>query len=118
MQTPGDEMELYAAVNRKFRELFAKQEHMKSFRVYDTIEVGSENWGTDSPIHALKKEANWLEFIQLIANKDPVFEKDMAKIKQRNMLDQFLIPHSNFIEINNDEVSNLTIYFNKPNLEN
>lgn len=39
MQTSGDEMELFAAVNRKFRHLFAQQEHMKSFRVYDIIEV-------------------------------------------------------------------------------
>ena len=112
MQTPGDEMELFAAVNRKFRELFATQEHMKSFRVYDAVESGNEKWGTDSPIHALKKEANWVEFIQIVAKKDPIYENDMAKIKQRNLIDQFLLPHSNFIEIGNDEVCyNLKNYF-------
>jgi hypothetical protein len=36
MQTSGDEMELFAAVNRKFRHLFAQQEHMKSFKTYDS----------------------------------------------------------------------------------
>lgn len=35
MQTSGDEMELFAAVNRKFRHLFAQQEHMQSFKIYD-----------------------------------------------------------------------------------
>lgn len=39
MSTAGDEMELFAAVNRSFRQLFAYQEHMKSFRTYDLIEV-------------------------------------------------------------------------------
>ena len=39
MQTAGDEMELFAAVNRKFRHLFNQQEHMKKFRVYDILEV-------------------------------------------------------------------------------
>jgi hypothetical protein len=32
-------MELFAAVNRKFRYLFAQQEHMKTFKTYDLIEV-------------------------------------------------------------------------------
>ena len=43
MQTSGDEMELFAAVNRKFRYIFAQQEHMKTFRTYDVIEVREEN---------------------------------------------------------------------------
>lgn len=44
MQTSGDEMELFAAVNRKFRHLFAQQEHMKTFRIYDLIEVTINNF--------------------------------------------------------------------------
>ena len=39
MQSPGDEMELLMAVNRKYRYLFAQQEHMKLFKEYDSIEV-------------------------------------------------------------------------------
>ena len=39
MQTSGDEMELYASVNRKFRHIFANQENFKSFRTYDSLEV-------------------------------------------------------------------------------
>lgn len=103
MQTPGDEMELFAAVNRKFREIFAVQEQMMSFRVYDAIDTDSDNINNNSPIHALKKEANWIEFITIKKNKDAVYEKEIAKLKDRNHLDQFLLPHSNFLEISNDE---------------
>lgn len=39
MKTQGDEMELFAAVNRKFRHIFAQQEHMNTFKIYDYIEV-------------------------------------------------------------------------------
>jgi hypothetical protein len=39
MQSPGDEMELLMAVNRKYRYLFAQQENMKTFKEYDSIEV-------------------------------------------------------------------------------
>ena len=39
MITSGDEMELFALVNRKIRQLFSQQEHMKTFRTYDACEV-------------------------------------------------------------------------------
>jgi len=39
MQSPGDEMELLMAVNRKYRYIFAQQEYMKLFKEYDSIEV-------------------------------------------------------------------------------
>lgn len=55
-------------------------------------------------MQALKKEANWINFIQIKPRKDPVFEKEMSKLKLRNLVDQFLLPHNSFIEINNDEV--------------
>ena len=99
---------------------------MRTFKTYDFIEViekkivfsrihrrlvtilifkgGSENWGIDSPIHALKKESNWLEFVQLVPFKDPVYEKDMSKIKQRRTLDEFILSHNRFLGVNNDEV--------------
>ncbi len=98
-------MELFAAVNRRFRELFAQQERMKTFRTYDAAETNSDKWGADSPENALKKEANWLEFVQIVAAKDAMFERDMAKIRSRNLLDQFLMPHSKFLEIDNEEVN-------------
>ena len=32
-------MEMYGAVNRKFKQIFNRQEHMKTFKTYDRIEV-------------------------------------------------------------------------------
>ena len=74
-------------------------------------------------MQALKKEANWLNFIQIKPRKDPVFEREMSKLKLRNLIDQFLLPHNSFIEINNDEVllSSLNYLFEnlyKLNFEN
>ena len=39
MHNSGDEMELYAAVNKKFREIFSNQEQMRTFKTYDAVEV-------------------------------------------------------------------------------
>jgi hypothetical protein len=102
MQTPGDEMELFSAVSRKFREIFNMQEQMKTFRVYDTID-SADKWDNALPQNAYKKESNWIEFIQIRNNKDAIYENEIAKLKERNFLDQFLLPHSNFIEISSDE---------------
>ena len=68
------------------------------------FQVTTENWGADSPMHALKKEANWLEFIQLVPLADYTYEKDMSRLKLKQPIDEFLIKHTSFIEINNDEV--------------
>lgn len=35
----ADEMEMYAAVNRKFQAIFNRQEIMKTFKTYDRLEV-------------------------------------------------------------------------------
>ena len=39
MKSSADEMELYAQANKKFRQVFNRQEHMKTFRTYDRVEV-------------------------------------------------------------------------------
>ena len=54
----------------------------------------------------MKKEAKRVDFIQIKPCKDPVFEKEMAKLKLRNLIDQFILPHNSFIEVNSDEVNN------------
>ncbi|RNA10543.1 transmembrane protein -like, partial [Brachionus plicatilis] len=85
--------------------------------------LGSENWGADSSIHALKKESNWLEFIQLVPQKDPTYEKDIAKLAQKHFIDQYLISHNSFLEIGNDERvqealrENSTLVKNQPSLD-
>lgn len=55
-----------------------------------------------------------MDFIQLVPQKDAIYEKDISKLKQKHSIDQYLISHNSFIEIKNDEVSsnknNLTFY--------
>lgn len=69
------------------------------------IKVGTENWGADSPVHALKKEANWLEFVQLVPMKDYIYEREISKIKFKPVLDEFMLPHKSFLEIADYEVT-------------
>lgn len=40
INTTADEMEIYALVNRKFKQIFLRQETMKTFKTYDRLEVG------------------------------------------------------------------------------
>ena len=39
MRSSAQEMELYANVLRKFRQIYCNQERMKTFKTYDTVEV-------------------------------------------------------------------------------
>ena len=39
MSSGGEEMELFSIVTKKFKQVFARQEHMKTFRTYDFTEV-------------------------------------------------------------------------------
>ena len=78
---------------------------------YFLLKVDTENWGADAPLHSLKKESNWLEFVQLYPIKDVSYEKDMAKLRQRQALDQYILPHNSFLELNNDEVINAQYSF-------
>ena len=41
---------MYGAVNRKFKQIFNRQEHMKTFKTYDRIEVGN----SDNVLNAMK----------------------------------------------------------------
>jgi len=39
MTLSADEMELYSKVIRQFRTVFLRQEHMNTFKTYDTVEA-------------------------------------------------------------------------------
>ena len=47
-------MELYAAIGRKFRTLFMRQEHMKTFKTYDRLEVCSVGYKISYKVHNYK----------------------------------------------------------------
>lgn len=39
IRSSADEMEMFAAIVRKFKQTFQRQENMKTFKTYDRIEV-------------------------------------------------------------------------------
>nr|XP_019953456.1 PREDICTED: putative uncharacterized protein C6orf183 [Paralichthys olivaceus] len=65
LRTAADEMELFSTVWREFRTIFSRQEQMKTFPQYDGTEVKGSQWGRKSASAALRKEANWIPFIQV-----------------------------------------------------
>ena len=69
------------------------------------FQIGQENWGADHSMHALKKEANWLPFVKLKAEKDPVQEKKMVELRTRNNVDELLRVMAKFLQVTDAEVS-------------
>ncbi|XP_039605696.1 uncharacterized protein si:ch73-242m19.1, partial [Polypterus senegalus] len=65
----ANEMELFTLVARKFRTVFEKQEIMKTFPLYGASESRKKHWGMKKPSMALKKEANWIDFIKGLSSK-------------------------------------------------
>jgi hypothetical protein len=55
-------------------------------------------------MHALKKESNWIKFIQLTPHKDAIYEKAISKIRAKILVDELLVSHSSFLEVNSDDV--------------
>ena len=41
MTGPAEEMEVFALVSRKFKQIFQRQEHMKTFKTYDLMDVSN-----------------------------------------------------------------------------
>lgn len=66
--------------------------------------MGTQNWGADHSIHALKKDCNWLEFINFKIDVDPVQEKEMTRLRHRNIVDELLRTQARFLHINDPEV--------------
>lgn len=64
-----------------------------------------QNWGTESAIHALKKEANWIPFVTMIAERDPLQENTMAELRCQKNIDLLLQAQSNFLKAADHEVS-------------
>lgn len=69
--TSADEMELFGAVNRRFKVLFNKQQECNTFFQYDNIPIGQEHWGVDSAAHSLLKPCTWVEFNEIKPRNDP-----------------------------------------------
>nr|KAI8733110.1 hypothetical protein BgiMline_029055 [Biomphalaria glabrata] len=93
----ADEMELFGAVNRKFKQVFMKQEQLKLFKMYDLYETSAENSEPMSAANTLKKEATWCEFINLIPEKDLQQEKMWSTLHLRKYVDELLEVTTHFI---------------------
>ncbi|WAR27022.1 hypothetical protein MAR_012726 [Mya arenaria] len=103
----ADEMEMFGAVNRKFKHIFARQETMKTFKTYDRMEylrqIGQENWGIDSPTHALKQESNWLPYVKMRAELNASQEKMWTQLRQISNTDEILRMQAHFIHVSDPE---------------
>ncbi|KAK3588936.1 hypothetical protein CHS0354_023696 [Potamilus streckersoni] len=99
----GDEMEMFAEVNRKFKQIFLRQEHYNTFKTYDRIETGQESWGSESPQHTLRQESNWLPYILLKPERDPHQEKQWTQLRQLNNLDPLIKMQAHFLHITDPE---------------
>ena len=69
--------------------------------------MGSQNWGADHSTHALKKDCNWLQFINFKLDIDPIQEKEMTRLRHANKVDELLRTQSRFLQITDSEVSGI-----------
>jgi len=56
-------------------------------------------------VHALKKEANWLPFVTLKADKDPLQLRQLAELHSRKNIDLLLQAQSHFLKAHDHEVN-------------
>lgn len=103
IRNSADEMEMFGTINRKFKQIFTRQESMKTFKTYDRIELGQENWGIDSPTHALKQESNWLPYVKLKPEHNANQEKVWTQLRQVSNTDEILRMQSHFIHVPDPE---------------
>ncbi|XP_045063392.1 putative uncharacterized protein C6orf183 [Coregonus clupeaformis] len=64
IRNTADEMELFSMVSKEFRVIFRQQEVMKTFLQYDGTEAVEGQWGRKRSSMALRKNANWIPYIQ------------------------------------------------------
>ncbi|KAM8736120.1 uncharacterized protein AB9X84_021648 [Acanthopagrus schlegelii] len=99
LRTTADEMELFSTVWREFRTVFRQQEQMKTFPQYDGSEVKQSQWGRTSAGLAVRKEADWIPFIQVKPKRDPWQQKLLMKLKEKKSVDELLKMHSRFLQV-------------------
>ncbi|TKS86985.1 Coiled-coil domain-containing protein 162 [Collichthys lucidus] len=99
LRSSADEMELFSVVWREFRTMFRHQERMKTFPQYGGTEVRESQWGRKSASSALRKEADWMPFIQVKPRRDPWQQKLVTKLKEKKRVDELLKMHSSFLQV-------------------
>ncbi|XP_047466605.1 uncharacterized protein si:ch73-242m19.1 [Mugil cephalus] len=72
---------------------------MKTFPQYDGTDVKDGQWGRNSANMAVKKEANWIPFIQVKPRRDPWRQKLITKLKEKKEVDELLKMHCRFLQV-------------------
>ncbi|KAG7510523.1 hypothetical protein JOB18_024247 [Solea senegalensis] len=99
LRTTADEMEMFSTVWREFRTMFRQQEQMRTFPWYDSAEVEESQWGRKSGNMALRKEANWIPFIQVKPRQDPWQQKTVTRLRENKCVDELLRTHCSFLQV-------------------
>ncbi|XP_068195468.1 uncharacterized protein [Antennarius striatus] len=84
---------------KEFKSIFRQQEQMKTFPQYDGTEVKQSHGGRKHLSSVLRKEANWIPYIQVKPRRDPWQQKLIAKLKEKKSVDELLKIHSRFLQV-------------------
>ena len=77
-----------------------------------TFQPGQDVSSPESPSNSLRKEANWLRFVTLRAERDPQQEKMWTQLQQRKVVDELLRVQAHFIKVTSADVSISVVYQN------
>jgi len=59
----------------------------------------------NTPLHAMKKEANWLPFVTLRAERNPLQRRKLAELHEHRNVDLLLQAQAHFIKAHDLEVT-------------
>ncbi|XP_028251836.1 uncharacterized protein LOC114427829 [Parambassis ranga] len=99
LQSSADEMELFSLVWKEFRTIFKRQEQMKTFPQYGGSDIRDSQWGRKSAEMALKKQADWIPYIQVKPRQDPWQQKLITKLKEKDAADELLLMNCSFLQV-------------------
>ncbi|VUZ41844.1 unnamed protein product [Hymenolepis diminuta] len=103
IRSAADEMELFGVINRNFSRIFLEQEEKRTFKTYDAPSAIAEKWGVETPNRAMKKPANWLQFIKLKPQRNAYLVESMTTLRCAGNVDEILRSLSAFFKINKPE---------------
>eukprot|EP00063_Salmo_salar_P077648 XP_014052483.1 PREDICTED: transmembrane protein FLJ37396 isoform X3 [Salmo salar] len=104
IRNTADEMELFSMISKEFRVIFRQQEVMKTFLQYDGTEAVEGQWGRKRSTMALRKNANWIPYIQVKPKRDPWQQKLVTKLKELQSYDELLRTHRKFLQLSDPVV--------------
>jgi len=65
----------------------------------------------NTPLHAMKKESNWIPFVTLKGEQNPLQRRQLAELHSRGNVDLLLQAQSHFIKVHDHEVLSLLLLF-------